>query len=173
VGSRWHRLAAVRAGGHPLNLGLRDLAGKGIETVPTFWREGLEPGELLTLFEELRSLAGVIKPIVSGTAQGAWRLDADSVRTLAPEVEAFFAGRPLMMQPFEQGIVEEGEFSLMYFNGVFSHGIQKVPKSGDFRVQGSTAARSSRSCRSPPFSPPAMPQSRRSGRCCCMRVPTS
>jgi hypothetical protein len=34
---------------------LRDLRIQGIETVPTFWRDGLQPGELVPLFEELRS----------------------------------------------------------------------------------------------------------------------
>jgi hypothetical protein len=114
---------------------LRDLAAKGIEIVPTFWREGLAPGELVPLFEELRSAEGVIKPVMSGTAQGAWRLDAARARVLAPEIEAYFAGRPLMMQPFERGIVEEGEFSMMYFKGVHSHSILKAPKPGEFRVQ--------------------------------------
>jgi len=114
---------------------LRDLAARGIETVPTFWREGLAPGELLPLFEELRSAEGVIKPVVGANAQGAWRLDAARARDLAPEIEAFFANRPLMMQPFERGIVEEGEYSMMYLNGVHSHSILKAPKAGDFRVQ--------------------------------------
>ncbi len=40
-----------------------------------------------------------------------------------------------MMQPFERGILAEGEFSLIYFNGELSHSILKVPKRGDFRVQ--------------------------------------
>ena len=114
---------------------LRDLAAKGVEIVPTFWREGLAPGELIPLFEELRSDQAVIKPMMSGTAQGAWRLDRERVRTLAPEIEAYFADRALMLQPFERGIVEEGEFSMMYFNGAHSHSILKVPKRGDFRVQ--------------------------------------
>ena len=34
-----------------------------------------------------------------------------------------------------RGIVEEGEFSLFYFNGEYSHAILKTPKTGDFRVQ--------------------------------------
>jgi len=114
---------------------LRELAAKGIETVPTFWREGLGPGELVPLFEELRSPEGVIKPVLSGNAQGAWRLDAARARELAPEIEAYFAARPLMMQPFERGIAEEGEFSMIYFNGRHSHSILKVPRAGDFRVQ--------------------------------------
>jgi hypothetical protein len=40
-----------------------------------------------------------------------------------------------MLQPFERGIVEEGEFSMMYFNGAHSHSILKRPQAGDFRVQ--------------------------------------
>jgi hypothetical protein len=114
---------------------LRELAARGIETVPTFWREGLAPGELVPLFEELRSREAVIKPVTSGNAQGAWRLDAESARAQATEIEAYYAGRPLMMQPFEPGIVEEGEFSAIYLNGTHSHSILKVPKRGDFRVQ--------------------------------------
>ena len=114
---------------------LRDLASRGVETVPTFWREGLDAGELLPLFEELRSDEAVIKPVMSGTAEGAWRLDRERVRTLAPEIEAYFANRPLMLQPFERGIVMEGEFSMIYFNGAHSHSLLKVPKHGDFRVQ--------------------------------------
>jgi hypothetical protein len=114
---------------------LRDLAARGIEIVPTFWRERLAPGDLVPLFEELRSDEGVIKPVVGANARGAWRLDARRARELAPEIEAYFADRPLMMQPFERGIVEEGEFSLMFMSGRHSHTILKTPKRGDFRVQ--------------------------------------
>lgn len=114
---------------------LRELAARGIEIVPTFWREGLTPGELVPLFTELRNAEAVIKPVMSGNAQGAWRLDAARVRELAPEIEAYYAHRPLMLQPFERGITEEGEYSLIYFNGHHSHSILKVPKRGDFRVQ--------------------------------------
>jgi hypothetical protein len=114
---------------------LRDLAARGVEIVPTFWRERLAPGDLVPLFEELRSDEGVIKPVVGGNAQGAWRLDAGRARALAPEIEAYFRDRPLMMQPFERGIVEEGEYSMIYMSGHHSHSILKTPKRGDFRVQ--------------------------------------
>jgi hypothetical protein len=114
---------------------LRDLATRGIEIVPTFWREQLAAGELLPLFEELRSDEAVIKPVMSANAEGAWRLDLARVKFQAAEIEAYFARRPLMMQPLERGIVEEGEYSMIYLNGEHSHSILKVPKRGDFRVQ--------------------------------------
>jgi hypothetical protein len=114
---------------------LRELAARGVDIVPTFWREGLGAGELLPLFDELHSEEAVIKPVMSGNAEGAWRLDRARAAALAPEIESYFADRPLMLQPFERGIVEEGEFSMIYLDGVHSHSILKVPKRGDFRVQ--------------------------------------
>jgi hypothetical protein len=114
---------------------LRDLEARGVPTVPTFWRDGLAPGQLLPLFDELASDEAVIKPVTSGNAQGAYRLDRARAKAQAAEIEKYFAGRPLMMQPFERGILAEGEFSLIYFNGELSHSILKVPKPGDFRVQ--------------------------------------
>ena len=114
---------------------LRDLAQRGIATVPTLWRDGLAPGELVSLFEALQSREAVIKPVLSGTAQGAWRLDAKSARRQAVEIEAYYANRPLMLQPFERGIIDEGEYSMIYLNGLHSHSVLKVPKRGDFRVQ--------------------------------------
>ena len=40
-----------------------------------------------------------------------------------------------MVQPFMPNIVAEGEFSLFFFNGKYSHSIKKSPKATDFRVQ--------------------------------------
>lgn len=114
---------------------LRDLDARGVQTVPTLWRDALAPGALLPLFDELASDAAVIKPVTSGNAEGAYYLDRARAKAQASEIEHYFARRPLMMQPFERGILAEGEFSLIYFNGKLSHSILKVPKAGDFRVQ--------------------------------------
>lgn len=114
---------------------LHDLAARGAPTLPTLWRIGLAPGELLALLEEMQSDEVVIKPVISGTAQGAFRLDRREARAQATEIEAYYAKRPLMMQPFQKNVISEGEYSLFYFNGAYSHCVLKVPKAGDFRVQ--------------------------------------
>jgi len=46
-----------------------------------------------------------------------------------------FDNRECFIQPFMQNIIDEGEFSLMYFNGKLSHTILKTVGAGDFRVQ--------------------------------------
>jgi glutathione synthase/RimK-type ligase-like ATP-grasp enzyme len=41
----------------------------------------------------------------------------------------------MIIQPLIEEIARTGEFSLMLFDGEFSHAVVKRPKSGDFRVQ--------------------------------------
>jgi glutathione synthase/RimK-type ligase-like ATP-grasp enzyme len=139
-------LAAIEGAGTPLyndlelvrwNLRktyLRDLAERGVPVVPTLWRDRLHPGELPRLLEEIGAPEVVVKPVVGLNAGGAFRLDARRPLPQA-EVEAYYADRALMAQPFLPQIVHEGEFSLFYFNGEHSHTILKTPKSNDFRVQ--------------------------------------
>jgi glutathione synthase/RimK-type ligase-like ATP-grasp enzyme len=41
----------------------------------------------------------------------------------------------MIIQPLIEEIARTGEFSLMLFDGEYSHAVVKRPKSGDFRVQ--------------------------------------
>jgi len=41
----------------------------------------------------------------------------------------------MMIQPFLRSVAEEGEYSIMFFGGEYSHSIVKRPKAGDYRVQ--------------------------------------
>ena len=52
-----------------------------------------------------------------------------------PELRAVFNQRPYLAQPFMPHIRSEGEYSLIYFHGRYSHAILKTPAPGDFRVQ--------------------------------------
>lgn len=115
---------------------LRELASSGIPIVPTLWRDRLGRGDLIRLFEEMNSADQiVVKPIVSANADGAFRLDRREAEERAGEIETYYADRPLMAQPFVGSVLDEGEYSLFYFNGAFSHAIVKTPEAGDFRVQ--------------------------------------
>ena len=114
---------------------LRDLAARGVTTVPTVWRDRLGEGELGDLFDAVAGDEAVIKPVVGANAEGAYRLDRRAVRERADEMEAYYASRALQAQPFARAVLDEGEYSLFYFNGEHSHTILKTPKPGDFRVQ--------------------------------------
>jgi hypothetical protein len=75
----------------------------------------------------------VIKPVISASAFHTYRLRRGD--RWSGEMEAAFAGREVMAQPFLRSIVEEGEYSLFYFGGELSHAVLKSPKEEDFRVQ--------------------------------------
>lgn len=108
---------------------LAELADRGVSTVPTLAVDSFCDADL----EEARRRFGsdwlVIKPPVSASASGTHRvgpnddLPGDSVR------------QPIIIQPMIEEIARTGEFSLMLFDGEFSHAVVKRPKTGDFRVQ--------------------------------------
>lgn len=108
---------------------LAELDAAGIATVPTRVNEALNAAAL----DEARLAFGtdilVIKPPISGGADGTFKM---ALNDLMP---ASVAGHRMMIQPYLPSIAAEGEYSLFYFGGTFSHAIIKRPAVGDFRVQ--------------------------------------
>lgn len=110
---------------------LRDLEEKGINIVPTVWANGAFSADDLEKWKTgLNADELIVKPTVSATARDTFR-----IRSFDAAVSNVFNGRNFMIQPFMRSVVEEGEFSLFYFNGEYSHTILKRPKTDDFRVQ--------------------------------------
>lgn len=113
---------------------LQDIEKRGGRIVPTIWGESkIDSRQIQAWFEQLQTDEMVIKPTIGANAQRAFRLRRGAVD--AGELSEAFEKRSYMVQPFMRSIVEEGEFSLFYFNGEYSHTILKSPKTGDFRVQ--------------------------------------
>jgi glutathione synthase/RimK-type ligase-like ATP-grasp enzyme len=112
---------------------LRELEGKGVPVIPTFW-----PEKRVRLGDKLRGLGwnkAVIKPCVSATAHRTMLVsveDADKAQPLLDELIGDVGG---LVQQFVDSVQTRGEWSLMFFAGEFSHAVIKTPKAGDFRVQ--------------------------------------
>ena len=114
---------------------LADLADRGVSTVPTRFLDRIGRTELEGAFAELDTHEMVVKPVVSANAEGAFRLTPDTLDEHLGELEDFYADRRVMAQPFVGSVLTEGEYSLIYFAGEFSHCVLKVPRADDFRVQ--------------------------------------
>lgn len=108
---------------------LADLESHGIACVPTRVVEMLDVAALTTACAIFGTDILVVKPPISGGADGTFRLDRSSA------IPDSVVGRRMMIQPYLPAIAAEGEYSLFYFNGQFSHSIIKRPAIGDFRVQ--------------------------------------
>ena len=114
---------------------LRDLEKQGGAIVPSIWCEDFDAGDIPGWFESLRAAAVVIKPAVGANAQDTFVLSQPVAPTLVGELQGVFAGRAFFVQPFMANIQSEGEYSLFFFNGEYSHAILKTPEPGDFRSQ--------------------------------------
>ncbi|MGH6633280.1 MAG: ATP-grasp domain-containing protein, partial [Sphingopyxis sp.] len=108
---------------------LGELGAKGVAVVPTVEVDALDDASLAEAMAELATDEVVIKPAISGGADGTHRIEPG-----AP-IPADALGVRRLVQPLMPGILTEGEFSLFFFAGKFSHAIVKRPASGDFRVQ--------------------------------------
>ena len=108
---------------------LFDLAEAGIAIVPTRIAHSLKSEDVIAARAAFGCEALVIKPTISGGADGTYRLNAGD------PIPFDVLEREMLIQPLMPAIASEGEFSLFYFAGTFSHAILKTPQQGDFRVQ--------------------------------------
>ena len=114
---------------------LRDLAEGGVRIIPTQFVEQVTPDNIAQAQADFGD-ALVIKPVISAGAKNTliWR-DGDMLAFDAIEDRAGPPKGAAMIQPFMPAIQSEGEWSLLFFAGEFSHAVLKTPKSGDFRSQ--------------------------------------
>jgi hypothetical protein len=114
---------------------LLDLAQKGATVAPLLhFPRGSRPA----LAAELARLGWsryVLKPTISANALhilvGEGRPGAEELALS----EKILTRAGLLVQPFFTEITEEGQWSLLFFGGVFSHAVRKRPRAGDFRSQ--------------------------------------
>lgn len=115
---------------------LQELERKGIKTVPTVWlTQDRDAEEILANLPDFRTQRFVLKPCIGNDAKGIRIL---SLHTLATELRAsqpFWTAPKYLLQPFMASVIEEGEWSLVYIGGRWSHCVLKKPAPGDFRSQ--------------------------------------
>ncbi len=99
--------------------------------VPSFHAQQQNINDCLDFLSSHNSQKAVLKPFISASANRTVLLDSVSRESLSEYLE----DTPLLLQPYFPEVATEGEWSLMFFNGEFSHAVLKQPAGGDFRVQ--------------------------------------
>jgi glutathione synthase/RimK-type ligase-like ATP-grasp enzyme len=135
VGTRlWNPAAVVLQNMHKRYL--LDFAGRGVEIVPTRCFSMAEVGEsaAAAMLDDLPWDDVIIKPGISASAHGTWR----ARRPFGQEVRSRFKEQrrtgDLLIQEYMTEVASHGEYSLVFFDRHYSHGVLKRPKDGDFRV---------------------------------------
>ncbi len=118
---------------------LQELGELGVRLIPTKWHNRLGDTNITkvqidSFFSAFDTQEIIVKPRISANADNTFWLKAEQDVDLASLNNAF-KDRDFMVQPFVPEVVENGEYSLFYFNGEYSHAILKTPKHNDFRVQ--------------------------------------
>jgi hypothetical protein len=114
---------------------LRALADAGAAVTPTRWVGAGDPTPLAEVLDAEGWDDAVVKPVVSATAHETWRVGRGTAADAEPRWRALVARADVMVQPFVRAVVDEGEWSLVFLGGTYSHAALKRPRAGDFRVQ--------------------------------------
>src|SRR5262245_52990153 len=114
---------------------LLDLAGRGVNAVPTEYLRAGDRPDLKTVLERRGWDEAVVKPAVAVGSHGAWRTARATAEADQPRFAGQLGARDVLVQPFLPEVTSRGEWSLVFLGGEYSHAVLKRPASGDFRVQ--------------------------------------
>jgi len=112
---------------------LADLERAGVRVPPT---EVLQPGDDVVdrIAQRGWTERVIVKPIVGVGALGSLVARADEHVRLRSQVDVLFRDGDVLLQPFLSRIGAEGESSLVFFDGAFSHAVRKIPAKDDYRA---------------------------------------
>ena len=111
---------------------LQRMSGHGVPMIPTMWLEperGFSKHQVHTRFPAHGDF--VVKPAVSSGGRGTGRYTATDARSRSEAINDAMhhlgRGRTVMVQRYLEEVDRKGELSLVYFNGVLSHTVEKAP----------------------------------------------
>lgn len=116
---------------------LRDLASRGIPTIPTIWLAAGSQVDLKFVLAKQGWDRAFLKPAIGATARETlrFRVDVDGLSTAKRHLARLLPRESFLLQPYLERVEREGELSLIYIDGKFSHAVRKIPVPGDYRVQ--------------------------------------
>jgi len=114
---------------------LRDLRAAGSAVPDTIWIEPGRAPDLKQLVAAQPWRRAVVKPRISLSAHDTWVTDRDAAERDQERFGRLVADRGALVQEFVPEVTRDGELSLVYIAGRFSHAVCKRAGPDDFRVQ--------------------------------------
>lgn len=109
---------------------LEELAAAGAPAIPTLWHDNPGAADIFDAFNHFGCDRVVVKRRVGAGAVGQFSFTRGE-----PVPADWRMGHAAMIQPFLPAIQSEGELSLIFVGGVFSHALWKRAVPGDYRIQ--------------------------------------
>lgn len=114
---------------------LSELEMGGVDIVPSLFFDRFDADRVAACFDSHETGRIVVKPVVGANADHIAVLSEPLADADLEALQRVFAERPFFVQPFIDSVQAEGEYSLFFLGGDYSHAILKKPKQGDFRTQ--------------------------------------
>lgn len=133
----WNAPALVRWNAHKSYL--FELEARGVRLPPTVRVPRGGTADVAALLARWGGL--VVKPAVDVGALNALRVGPGEAEKGQAHLDRVAQAEETLVQPFLRRIVEEGERSLLFVDGRFSHAVRKMPAPGDYRVQAAWGGR--------------------------------
>ena len=111
---------------------LARLADEGVRVPPMHMVGSV--ADLEAVLREIRSSHVVLKPATAAGGHRTVRFEVGDLETAKATLEAILANDVALLQPYLAEVETDGEWSLVFFDGRFSHAWKKRPRPGDFRV---------------------------------------
>lgn len=114
---------------------LQDLNKKGINIPETLFIEAGDHRRLKQLHLESGWKKSVLKPAISGDARHTYLVDESTIQSHENIYRELIDSESMLLQQFQDHVLEYGEWTFVMIGGQYSHGILKKAKKGEFRVQ--------------------------------------
>jgi len=114
---------------------LQEIEAAGLKITPSTFIRKQESVNLNEFFGKYGVDKLIVKPCISGGAKNTFKVTADNVSEVNQKLNNLLQEEDFIVQPFLPEILENGEWSFIFFNSVYSHSLVKQAKPGDFRVQ--------------------------------------
>ncbi len=114
---------------------LKEIEADGLKIIPSVF---INKQDLVTLkhyFEKFNTNRLIVKPCISGGAKNTFKVTINDIDAIELQLNQLIQEEDFIIQPFLPEILENGEWSFIFFNGTYSHSLIKKAKPGDFRVQ--------------------------------------
>lgn len=112
---------------------LDSLAASGIRT-PGQAVLPLDRQAVADLMDERGWREAVVKPTAGASGHGVRLVAREGIDALWPEIAESVAPHRLLVQEFIGAVRTSGQISFIFFDGVFSHAAQLIPRAGEFRI---------------------------------------
>lgn len=113
---------------------LKELQEIGLPIIETLFVSKKDVSNIEPLLQEKKWKQYILKPAVSAGAHRTFKV-SDSAQAQNIYLSQYDENETVLIQPFAEEIVNEGEWSFIFLNGQYSHSVLKKPPMDDFRVQ--------------------------------------